>query len=74
MTDIREYTCPICDGSHTGDRYDCHDVRGLICQREGCGKTIQFPVTYQGLGCFCSHQCAALAVSDKAEHMKGDAA
>ena len=48
--------CPVCDQFHTSDPYDSHDVRGLPCQQ--CGKSITFPVTYQGAGCFCSWDCA----------------
>lgn len=69
MTDIREIivTCPICDGTHTGDPYDSHDVRGLMCQRRDCRETIRFPVTVQGLGCFCSSQCADMEAGYRGE-------
>lgn len=57
MTDIREI-CPVCDQAHSGDPYDGHDVRGLICQARDCNKSIVFPITRQGVGCFCSPSCA----------------
>jgi hypothetical protein len=56
MTDIREIR-------NDDKAYDSTDVRGLPCQRPGCREVIRFPVTYQGLGAFCSHRCAELAVS-----------
>lgn len=49
-------SCVRCFRSHS-DPYDCTDVRGLLCQRAGCGKTIQYPVTLANVGAFCSHRC-----------------
>lgn len=66
MTDIREI-CPVCDQTHTNDPYDSHDVRGLMCQARDCRETIAFPVTLQGVGCFCSHSCADLEAATR-EH------
>jgi len=35
-----------------------HDPRGTACWREACRKTILYPVTMPGAGCFCSMTCA----------------
>ena len=73
MNEHRYSTCPVCDGYHTADLYDSHDVRGLPCQWSGCGKTIHYPVTYQGLGCFCSWPCVNAALAHVAQSKKASA-
>lgn len=43
-----------------------YDLRGLMCQRDGCGKTMQFVYTLADVGAFCSARCRELASGDAA--------
>jgi hypothetical protein len=52
------------------DPYEAPDARGLMCQREGCGQTIRFVYSYQGVGVFCSERCAHLTVERQAQERK----
>lgn len=46
---------------HGGKVEDGHDLRGLMCQREGCGQTMHFVCTLAGIGAFCSDRCRDIA-------------
>lgn len=43
-----------------GYQQDHPDLRGTLCQRDGCGQTIIFVHTLAGFGAFCSEQCRNL--------------
>jgi hypothetical protein len=47
--------------------YDGHDLRGLICQRPGCGQTMRFVYTLADVGAFCSSACREQMTAEKSE-------